>query len=191
MLDELVNADAELSRLHATDINKWNDKYDKKLAEFSEKYPQPKIDETEFATDEEKAEMNRFNENINKAANGVKDSYSDNIEALYMRKQYWMVKYVNERHPELLVTDDYGDIVIEMGYAVLDRDDIKELVERMEKILANHNLAESLLPIRDVDDEFNVFDEYYFRDIKRYCNEFKKLLPDLEKGEALIFCASW
>lgn len=123
---------AENERINALPENASEDEreYDRKT--------EPCYDVSDFITDEiEKTEWQALSTKYNLARSEMHIDYGEDIDELYMRKQNWMVHFVQERHPERLVHDkDYGDI-LESAAAVLDRIDIKELIHRMNKILGN------------------------------------------------------
>jgi hypothetical protein len=70
---------------------------------------------------------------------------------------------------------------------------VEELKTRCEKVLANHKLAEELLPTREgfFFGSLN-YDEYYFEDVAQVLDTCKEvLLPefeDLEDDEHIAFC---
>lgn len=99
---------------------------------------EPHYDISDFITNEiEKTEWQALSTKYNLARSEMHIDYGEDIDELYMRKQNWMVHFVQERHPERLVHDkEYGNI-LESSAAVLDRIDIKELIHRMNKILGN------------------------------------------------------
>lgn len=99
---------------------------------------EPHYDITDFMTDEiEITEWQALSTKYNLARSEMHIDYGEDIDELYMRKQNWMVHFVQERHPERLVHDkEYGNI-LDGAAAVLDRVDIKELIHRMNKILGN------------------------------------------------------
>ena len=99
---------------------------------------EPRYEVSDFMTDEiEKTEWQALKTKYEFARSEMHIEYDDDIDELYMRKQNWMVHFVQERHPERLVHDkDYGSI-LESSAAILDKVDIKELIHRMNKILGN------------------------------------------------------
>lgn len=98
-------------------------------------HPEPKYDFWQFATDEESKERDDLTNEITNAK--ADTGLSEEIESLYMRKQNWMVSFVQDIHPELLeVHPNYGKILKE-SEVVLSIEDVEELISRMEKILAN------------------------------------------------------
>lgn len=123
---------AENERIEALSENASEDE-----REYNRK-TEPRYDISDFITDEiEKTEWQSLNTKYNLARSEMHIEYGEDIDELYMRKQNWMVHFVQERHPERLVHDkEYGNI-LDGAAAVLDRIDIKELVHRMNKILGN------------------------------------------------------
>jgi hypothetical protein len=96
---------------------------------------EPGYEISDFLNPEEKAEWDAIKDTYNSFAKDLDTGYQKDIGDLYMRKKNWMVRYVEERHPERLIEHpDYGKI-LESACAVLDRDDIEELVSRMDRIL--------------------------------------------------------
>lgn len=75
----------------------------------------------------------------------------------------------------------------------VSKSDLEDLIDRCERVLADHSLAEELLPTQSgfffgsTD-----YDEWYFRDVKDAKNEFEKLLADYDEEHDVIFvCMSW
>lgn len=120
----------------------WEEWYDKlnetdlEYDEFVKSNPEPHFDCWDYLTEAEAEEKKKLND-ITATLKEEAGYEQDEIENLYMRKKNWMVKYVETRHPELLVEDkDYG-MVLKDGEAVLDIADITDLVFRMNLILSN------------------------------------------------------
>ena len=60
-------------------------------------------------------------------------NYSE-LQDLYMRKENWMVSFVQQRHPERLIYDKTYGKILKNGEAILNKNDIKNLVKRMTNI---------------------------------------------------------
>ena len=99
---------------------------------------EPHYDISDFMTDElEKSEWKTIKTKYDLAYNETHIDSDKDIDELYMRKQNWMVHFVQERHPECMIHDkEYGDI-LDCGIVLLDKEDINELIYRMNKILGD------------------------------------------------------
>lgn len=120
--------------------NKWyNEECDKqdKDPDYEFNYnAEPKYDVTDFCTKEEADEYNVLKKEHDYLESTLCLKYEDRIETLDMRKQNWMVVFVQRRHPEFLTHDDDFGNILEQGNAILDKSDIQELIDRMSKILS-------------------------------------------------------
>lgn len=119
--------------------NKWyNEECDKqdKDPDYEFNYnAEPKYDVTDFCTKEEADKYKALKKERDYLETTLCLKYEDRLETLDMRKQNWMVVFVQHRHPEFLThDDDFGDI-LDQGNAILDKSDIQELIDRMSKIL--------------------------------------------------------
>lgn len=119
----------------------WHDKLaeadsDLDYDEFVKSNPEPHFDYWDYLTEAEAEEKKKLNA-ITAKYKEEAGFNQDEIENLYMRKKNWMVKYVETRHPELLVEDKDFGMILKDSEAVLDIDDIAELVGRMDLILSN------------------------------------------------------
>ena len=99
----------------------------------------------------------------------------------YFRKVNFIFKYYEDRGK---MYDQY--------YAFTDADDIDDLIDKCEQVLADHSLAHSLLPTQSgfffgsTD-----YDEWYFSDVQDCLNqmrEYRKLLTDGVTGYVIF---SW
>jgi hypothetical protein len=82
-------------------------------------------------------------------------------------------------------TDECQDIYV-------DRDNLKDLLEKCESILEDHSKAEELLPSQS---GFffgsNEYDEYYFGDLERTVPILKKILENAPENWEFEYHASW
>ena len=193
-------------------------KYKKEYAAYSERWgkwwgnhgpndPEPVID---FLTPEEDLILhnNMTRTEYFETKCGI-DTMKD-IDELYMRKQNWMVQFVNNIHPEYKNTPD-GEIP-NCEYVALSKDDINDLISRMKKITESTGwdfskeikwsrqppkkslqLAKELLATvsgffyGDTDYSAN-----YFTSLYEYMNRFTIFLQeDWADDEYLIYCANW
>lgn len=120
--------------------NKWyNEECDKQDEDSNYEFnynAEPKYELTDFCTKEEADEYNALKKERDYLGSTLCLKYEDRIETLDMRKQNWMVAFVQSRHPELLKHDDNFGYILEQGNAILDKSDIQELIDRMLKILS-------------------------------------------------------
>ena len=66
-------------------------------------------------------------------------------------------------------------------YCIVDKIDIEELISRCEKVLADHSLANELLP------PYEKYDDYYFEDVKFCKDEMKRLLSMYNEDTDVIY----
>lgn len=156
----------------------WHDKLvesDLDWDEFIESNPEPHYDQWDYLTEEEAEEKKKLND-ITEKYKDESGFENDEIENLYMRKKNWMVKYVETRHPELLVEDEKFGMVLKDCEAVLDIADIAELVGRMDLILSNWKDF-----LGEESDEHGFYTEEYKNHFQKLIDEHKdlaeKLLP--------------
>lgn len=145
--EKLSDLDDEYSKKYEAPLKvaseKWNKWYDEecdkqdKDSDYEFNYnAEPKYELTDFCTKEEADKYNALRKECEYLDSTLCLKYEDRIETLDMRKQNWMVAFVQSRHPEFLKHDDeFGDI-LEQGNAILDKSDIQELLDRMSKILS-------------------------------------------------------
>lgn len=76
--------------------------------------------------------------------------------------------------------------------AWITRDEIEDIIDRCQQVLADHNLAEELLPTQSgfffggTD-----YGKWYFYDVKDCLRQFKKLQKGLKEDEFLYVVMSW
>lgn len=147
-----------------------------------------KMPKMTFATKEELKELHHY-ESYRKyrlKALGVKHE-SDTNSLIYMRKRNWMVRYVESRHPECL--HNYGDYgkVIQLGACILNRDDIQELVNRMETILKDWvSYEEQFNKDGWTRDPQNRDMWYKTQDFEEYCRTWKGSYKLLKNARELL-----
>lgn len=106
----------------------------------------------------------------------VADAYKK--EDAYFRKVNFIYAYFQNK----LVEEE----------AWVEKSDLEDLISRCEKVLANHTLAEELLPTQDgfffgsTD-----YDEWYYHDVRDCLKQMKKLLKGLKDDEQLFVSMSW
>lgn len=82
--------------------------------------------------------------------------------------------------------------MVEQYYAFTDREDIDDIISRCERVLADHSLANELLPTQagfffgGTD-----YDDYYFYDVKDCLNQMKKYRKLLTDGVTGFVIFSW
>lgn len=126
---------------------KWNEWYNSecdRIETYTKEHPddeppnfdysnEPKYDITDFMDNLEKADWQLITTKYNSVKSDI--NYDDDYEDLYMRKENWMVNFVQKIHPECLVEDKEFGKIIKQGMVVLTKDDVKELIKRMDTIL--------------------------------------------------------
>lgn len=76
--------------------------------------------------------------------------------------------------------------------AWVTREDLKDLIDRCEKVLNDHSLAEELLPTRaGFFFGSTEYDEWYYQDVKNCLKQMKKLLKDFADDEVMYVVMSW
>ena len=116
---------------------------DSNEAEYNYLKDEPSYDISNFMDEVEKLEWTTIQTKYNIAKGEMHIDYQEDIDELYMRKENWMVHFVQERHPERLIHDTEFGSVLDGSCAVLDKDDIKELIHRMDKVLGNTEKLQS------------------------------------------------
>lgn len=145
-VDDFGKFEERYHEVHKTEIerdfavwDRWHDAYcrtDLDYDAFVKHNPEPHFELWDYLTEEEAEEKKKLNDITTKYRE--ESGYEqDEIDNLYMRKKNWMVKYVETRHPELLVKDEEYGMILKDPEVVLDIDDITELVRRMDLILSN------------------------------------------------------
>ena len=82
--------------------------------------------------------------------------------------------------------------MIDQCYALTDADDIDRLIDRCERVLKDHSLADTLLPTQEgfffggTD-----YDEWYFYDVKNCLKQMKKFRKGLDDGMTAYVIFSW
>jgi len=106
----------------------------------------------------------------------VADAYKK--EDAYFRKVNFIYAYFKNK----LVEEE----------AWVEKSDLEDLISRCEKVLANHTLADELLPTQSgfffgsTD-----YDEWYYHDVRDCLKQMKKLLKGLKDDEQLFVRMSW
>lgn len=76
--------------------------------------------------------------------------------------------------------------------AWVTREDLKDLIDRCEKVLNDHSLAEQLLPTRaGFFFGSTEYDEWYYQDVKDCLKQMKKVLEDFADDELMYVVMSW
>ena len=76
--------------------------------------------------------------------------------------------------------------------AWVTRLDLKDLIDRCERVLNDHSLAEELLPTRaGFFFGSTEYDKWYYQDVKDCLKQMKKLLEDFADDEAIYVVMSW
>lgn len=106
----------------------------------------------------------------------LKDHYAPYVG--YFRKVNFFYRY-------------FADKLID-EVAWIEREDLVDIIDRCEKVLKDHSLAEKLLPTQcgfffgSTD-----YNEWYFEDVKDCLKQMKGLLKDLKEDEQLYVVMSW
>lgn len=106
----------------------------------------------------------------------IADAYKK--EDAYFRKANFIYAYFQNK----LVEEE----------AWVTRGDLEDLIDKCEKVLADHSLAEELLPTQSgfffgsTD-----YDEWYFSDVKSCLKQMTKLLKELKDDEQIFVSMSW
>lgn len=76
--------------------------------------------------------------------------------------------------------------------AWVTREDLKDLIDRCERVLNDHSLAEQLLPTRaGFFFGSTEYDEWYYQDVKDCLKQMKKVLEDFADDEIMYVVMSW
>lgn len=106
----------------------------------------------------------------------LKDHYAPYIG--YFRKVNFFYRY-------------FADKLID-EVAWIEREDLVDIIDRCEKVLKDHSLAEKLLPTQSGfffgSTDYN---EWYFEDVKDCLKQMKGLLKGLKEDEQLYVVMSW
>jgi len=101
---------------------------------------------------------------------------------------YW--RKANQIHK--FFVDECGNGVDDQQDIYVERDDLKDLLQRCESILEDHSKAEELLPSQS---GFffgsTEYDEYYFADLERTVPILKKILENAPEDWEFEYHASW
>lgn len=106
----------------------------------------------------------------------IADAYKK--EDAYFRKANFIYAYFQNK----LVEEE----------AWVTRGDLEDIIDKCEKVLADHSLAEELLPTQSgfffgsTD-----YDEWYFHDVKNCLKQMTKLLKELKDDEQIFVSMSW
>ncbi len=109
-----------------------------------------------------------------------------NKELCYWRKSNQIHKYFRDN-----ILERYGEVVENFEEISIDKDLLKDLVTTCEKVLANPELAEKLLPTNGgCFFGSNEYDEDYFDDLKYTIKSINKIIHNEEYND-LYYCACW
>jgi hypothetical protein len=120
-----------------------------------------------------------------KSLDEVKDFF------IYFERYYYAESDVYFRKVNFVYRYFANKLVDERCFA--DKDDIEELISRCDKVLADHSLAQELLPTTDgfffgsTD-----YDEWYFNDVEDCKKQMEDLLSKYdEETDVIFFVMSW
>lgn len=135
------------------------------------------------------------------------------LQDLYMRKENWMVSFVQQRHPERLIYDKTYGKILKNGEAILNKNDIKNLVKRMtniKKLLPNdwenkmyNEYVKATNELKDLCDKnlptmarfffgSTTYDYCYFNSvINVFLPLFQNLLNNWVPGDKILYRKSW
>lgn len=200
-------------------------KYQKQIKAFENKYQKwysknssrqnvdwDKAPKPDFYTSDELFKRDNLQKEIIELRKCANINYDSQLSQLYMRKQNWMVKFVETRHPELLIDSSYGKI-LKNGEAILNKNDIKNLIKRMTtiknflpnnwKTRMSNEYATAINELKDLCDKnlptlgrfffgSTEYDRDYFTAIVEvYLPRFKELLEEWVPGQKILYCESW
>lgn len=98
---------------------------------------EPSYDMKDFMTPIDRTGWEFVENTYKDLKNEINFTYEGQYKDLYMRKQNWMLQYVYNRFPERLVKlPDYSNKILDDCKAILTLDDVNDLIDRMEKVLA-------------------------------------------------------
>lgn len=81
---------------------------------------------------------------------------------------------------------------LENERAWVTKEDLKDLIDRCERVLVNHTLAKELLPTKEGDFFGSTkYDELYFNDVKDCLKQMKKVLKGFKDDELVYVVMSW
>lgn len=107
------------------------EQYDKEVKESKYTY---KL--TDFVTSDEKLKYNLLESECDKAKN---DCWYNEIDSLYMRKQYWFIQHCYHKFRNYLIDEERfnGKILSDDHYydMVLTKKDIKDIIEKLEQLI--------------------------------------------------------
>jgi len=121
---------------------------------------------------------------------GGNDFLLDGLQFAEVKLQlaYW--RKANQIHK--FFVDECGNGVDDQQDIYVERDGLKDLLERCESILEDHSKAEELLPSQSgfffgsTD-----YDQWYFEDLKRTVPILKKILENAPEDWEFEYHASW
>lgn len=77
-------------------------------------------------------------------------------------------------------------------FAWIDKDDVEDIIDRCDKVLADHSLADKLLPTQSGPFFGSTeYDEWYFLKVKNARKQMKGLLKFFDKGYNMYVIFSW
>lgn len=188
--------------------NSWYENYIKSNNTYPTDFTTaPKND---FISFKDSFEMDNLNCEVEKRQELINGSELDD---LYMRKENWMVSFVQQRHPECLIYDKSYGKILKNGKAILNKNDIKNLVKRMttiKKILSNNWEAlmrnehwQATNELKDLCDinlptmsrfffGSTAYDYCYFNSIINvFLPLFQNLLSNWVPGDRILYMESW
>lgn len=122
---------------------------------------------------------------INEWRNGDQEDDYPDVEV----EQVWTGR--KENHIQQYMDSEVGE-VDNCAYLPLERHHVERLVDRLERVDADHSLAAQLLPTQEgfffggTD-----FDEWYFEDIKAELEAFKEILDGWDDEQVYAYWAWW
>lgn len=166
----------------------------------------------DFYTSDELFTRDNLQKELHELSICVHADYESQLSDLYMRKQNWMVSFVEHRHPELLVDSSYGK-VLKNGEAILNKNDIKNLVKRMKtikkalpknwKYQMKDDFVHAVNNLEDICNEnlptmsrfffgSTNYDRYYFEAVtETYLQRFEDLLINWKPGQKILYVECW
>ena len=110
----------------------------------------------------------------------VKEAYQE--EDAYFRKVNFLFAYFENANK-----------MIDQYYAIVEKEDVEDIISRCERVLADHSLASELLPTQS---GFffgsTEYGNYYFEDVKDCLRQMKKYLKLFKDGKGTAYVIfSW
>lgn len=212
---------------YKSQLKKASEKWDKwyevewdRISKYTDEHPdeepididystEPKYSITDYMDELEKADWQLISTKYNSLRTDL--NMDDDYDDLYMRKKNWMVHFVQDIHPERMVKHKEFDKILAQGMAILTKNDIKELLNRMNKILGNVSIQtyteetglwkpapdmleramENLPTMGRFMFGFLDYDYYYFMSLEHYKSKFENWLKIAGKHEVLLYSESW